>query len=765
MFGNFEEEARKVLVMAKKEMHDLRHPYVSSEHLLLAILKLSSEISDKLKEYDLDYNSFKAEIIKVIGTGSKPSEWFLYTPLLKRILENAVCDARDNNNGIVTVNHLFASLLEEGEGVAIRILVGMGIDIDELYDDFAYKLVSKSSNKKLLIDEIGTDLNKKAMAGMLDPVTGRDKEIKRVLEILSRRGKNNPLLIGDAGVGKTAIVEEFASMIVRGEVPLNLRGKRIISLDMASSVAGTKYRGEFEERMNQIIKEIEENDDIILFIDEIHTLVGAGGAEGAIDASNIFKPALARGKIRCIGATTTEEYKKFIEKDKALERRFQKVVIEAPDVKTVKDILVNLKEIYEGYHKVILDDGILDLIIDLSERYMYNRRQPDKAIDILDEVCAKVSIKEGKNLKEYRRCNKKLKDVIANKKKAIIDNDFELASSYKTEESKLMNDINNLELLLYKKSPRRVTKHDVAEVVNEKTGIPVYELLSEKKTIIKKSLDILKKKIYGQEEAVRAASDIAKKIKLGFNDKCYSMLFCGPSGVGKTALAKELGKCLAGNNVIRLDMSEYKEAHSISKIIGAPPGYVGYEDVGNVLENIRNKPFSVLILDEIEKAHRDIINLFLGVLDEGVMKDSRGNEVRFDNVVIIMTSNSGFNEINVGFNNENNLSSKLNDSFSIPFMNRVDKVIMFNYLKKEDIDNIINDKLKDLKHKYKDKITINISDSVLDEIREKANYKLYGARKISKIIKDDIENKVIDALINNKEKINIKGLKEENVIL
>ena len=765
MFGNFEEEARKVLVMAKKEMYDLRHPYVSSEHLLLAILKLSSEISDRLKKYDLDYNSFKTEIIKVIGTGSKSSEWFLYTPLLKRILENAVCDARDNNNGIVTVNHLFASLLEEGEGVAIRILVGMGIDIDELYDDFAYKLVSKSSNKKLLIDEIGTDLNKKAMDGMLDPVTGRDKEIKRVLEILSRRAKNNPLLIGDAGVGKTAIVEELASMIVRGEVPLNLRGKRIISLDMASSVAGTKYRGEFEERMNQILKEIEENDDIILFIDEIHTLVGAGGAEGAIDASNIFKPALARGKIRCIGATTTEEYKKFIEKDKALERRFQKVVIEAPDVKTVKDILVNLKEIYEGYHKVILGNEILDLIIDLSERYMYNRRQPDKAIDILDEVCAKVSIKEGKNLKEYRRCNKELKDVIANKKKAIIDNDFELASNYKTEESKLMNDINNLELLLYKKNPRKVTKHDVAEVVCEKTGIPVYELLSEKKTIIKKSLDILKKKIYGQGEAVRAASDIAKKIKLGFNDKCYSMLFCGPSGVGKTALAKELGKCLAGNNVIRLDMSEYKEAHSISKIIGAPPGYVGYEDVSNVLEDIRNKPFSVLILDEIEKAHRDIINLFLGVLDEGVMKDSRGNEVRFDNVVIIMTSNSGFNEINVGFNNENNLSSKLNDSFSIPFMNRVDRVIMFNYLKKEDIDNIINDKLKDLKHKYKDKITINIGDSVLDEIREKANYKLYGARKISKIIKDDIENKVIDALINNKEKINIKGLKEENVIL
>ena len=765
MFGNFEEEARKVLVMAKKEMHDLRHPYVSSEHLLLAILKCSNEISEKLKEYDLDYKSFKAEIIKVIGMGSKPSEWFLYTPLLKRVLENAVCDARDNNNGVVTVNHLFASLLEEGEGVAIRILIGMGIDVDELYDDFAYKLVSKSNNKKLLVDEIGTDLNKKAIDGMFDPVTGREKEIKRVLEILSRRSKNNPLLIGDAGVGKTAIVQELASMIVRGEVPFNLRGKRIISLDMASAVAGTKYRGEFEERMNQILKEVSDNDDIILFIDEIHTLVGAGGAEGAIDASNIFKPALARGKIRCIGATTTEEYKKFIEKDKALERRFQKVVIEAPDIKTVKEILVNLKEIYEGYHKVILDDDILDLIIDLSERYMYNRRQPDKAIDVLDEVCAKVSIREGKKIKEYRKYNKELKEVTNSKKKAIIDNDFDKASKYKNYESKLMNDINNLELLLYKKSPKKVTKHDVALVVSEKTGIPVYELLSEKRMIIKKSLDILNKKIYGQEEAVKAASDIAKKIKLGFNDKCYSMLFCGPSGVGKTALAKELGKCLAGNNVIRLDMSEYKEAHSISKIIGSPPGYVGYEDVGNVLEEIKSKPFSVLILDEIEKAHRDIINLFLGVLDEGRMKDSKGNEVRFDNVVIIMTSNSGFDEINVGFNNEKNLNSKLNDSFSIPFMNRVDKVIMFNYLKKEDVDNIINDKLKDLKHKYKNKISISIDSKVIEEIREKCNFEIYGARKISKIIKDDIENKIIDFIINNKDKINIKSLNEENVIL
>lgn len=408
MFGNFEEEARKVLVLAKKEMFNLNHPYVSSEHLLLSILKINSEISDKLRDYDLDYDNFRNEIIKVIGKGSKSSEWFLYTPLLKRIIENATNDARENNGGVVTTMHLFVSLLEEGEGVAIRLLIGMGIDIDEIYADF-YDNFKVKKGKKLLIDELGTDLNKKALDGLLDPVTGRDEEIKRVLEILSRRCKNNPLLIGPAGVGKTAIVEELANMIVSGNVPLSLSGKRIISLDMASAVAGTKYRGEFEERINQILKEIEENPDIILFIDEIHTLVGAGGAEGAIDASNIFKPALARGKIRCIGATTTEEYKKSLEKDKALSRRFQNVLIEAPSKKIVKDILMNLKEIYKDYHKVLIDDETIDLIIDLSEKYMYDRRQPDKSIDILDEVCAKVSLKEGKNLKEYRKYNQDIK--------------------------------------------------------------------------------------------------------------------------------------------------------------------------------------------------------------------------------------------------------------------------------------------------------------------------------------------------------------------
>ena len=368
MYNSFTEEARKILMSAKEEMKKLKHPYVGSEHLLLSILKDDNEISSKLKEYDLTYDKFRVELIDIVGTGTKESSCFLYTPLLKRIMENAIYDSKENNNGNVTIAHLFSSMLEEGEGIAIRILIGMDIDLDDLYDEFAYKLpVKKSKNKKLIIDELGVDLTKKAKEGLLDPVVGRDEEISRVIEILSRRKKNNPVLIGEAGVGKTAIVEEISRMIVNNEVPHFLKNKRIISLDMATTVAGTKYRGEFEERLNKILKELEDNDDIILFIDEIHTLVGAGGAEGAIDASNIFKPALARNKMRCIGATTTMEYKKFISSDKALDRRFQKVEIKEPNKKTVKQILLKLRDTYSNYHKTLISDEIIDYIIELSD--------------------------------------------------------------------------------------------------------------------------------------------------------------------------------------------------------------------------------------------------------------------------------------------------------------------------------------------------------------------------------------------------------------
>ncbi len=757
MLGNYEEKARKVLIDAKREMKELKHPYISSEHLLLAILKNDEEIKKRLKKYNLNYKTFKEEIIKIIGEGTKESEWFLYTPLLKRILENASIDAKENNGGVVTVSHLMASLLEEGEGVAIRIMLGMDIDIDALYSEFACKIVG-SSSQKLLLEELGTDLNKKALNGKIDPVTGRDKEIKKVLEILSRRTKNNPLLIGPAGVGKTAIAEELANMITHGDVPLSLKGKRIISLDMASSVAGTKYRGEFEERMRKIIKEIESNDNIILFIDEIHTLVGAGGAEGAIDASNIFKPALARGDLRLIGATTTEEYQKYIEKDSALERRFQKVYIEEPDKKTVKKILMNLKGLYESFHHVIIDEEIIDLIIEKADKYIYNRYEPDKSIDILDEVCAKVSLKEGKNLKDYRLYNQKLNKIIKAKKENILKNDFEKATIYKNKEFELVDKINKLELSLYKPHLKKVTKIDVAKVISEKTSVPVYELLNEKKKIIKEIEMKLKKKIIGQDKAINEVSKIAKKIKLGLNEGCYSLLFCGPSGVGKTFLAKLFGQTIT-NNIIKLDMSEYKEGHSISKIIGSPPGYVGYEDTG-ILDEIKNKPFSVLILDEIEKAHSNIINLFLQVLDEGKLKNSKGEVIRFDNVIIIMTSNVGFHEKNVGFNKNVKTKSKINDNFSIPFMSRVDNVILFNSLNEENIKEIINLKLKDLKHKYQDKINIKINPKVIEELIKVTDFETYGARNVNKVIKDKIESIIIEALLNEEKNINIKDFKQ-----
>jgi len=765
MFGQFTEEARKILISAKVEMKDLRHPYVGSEHLLLAILKNKNNVSKKLKQYNLDYDTFRNKIIEIIGMGSKESEWFLYTPLLKRVMENSILDSKDNNSE-VTIENLFCNLLEEADGVAIRILINLNIDIDKLYIEFNNKnIVKKKKSKKLLLEELGIDLTKKALNNELDPVVGRDLEIKRMLEILSRRNKNNPLLIGPAGVGKTAIVESLAQIISSGDVPINLKNKRIINLDMATLVAGTKYRGEFEDRVRKILKEVEENDDIILFIDEIHTLVGAGGAEGAIDASNIFKPALARNKLRCIGATTIDEYKKYIETDKALERRFQNVNVEIPDKITVKNILLKLKPIYEKYHSVKVKDELIDKIIEMSSKYIHNRYEPDRSIDVLDEVCAKASLKENKELINYNKLTKELQKTINEKNKSILDNDFKLASNLKNKEFELMDKINTLELDLCNNNIKNVDVNDIANVISSKTKIPIYEILNEKTTIINKMKTELANKVIGQEQAVNNLINIARKIKLGFKDdnKCYSLLFAGPSGVGKTCLAKTFSSLLAGKNVIRLDMSEYSEAHSVSKFVGAPPGYVGYSDNKTILEEIRNKPFSVLILDEIEKANQSIINLLFQILDEGVIKDSKGVEVDFSNVVIIMTSNVGFDEINVGFNKNINNLEKLKEQFSLPFINRLDNIIYFNNLTEENIKLIINNKIKQIKDKYKKKnINLKLNKSICNEIAHLSNYEEFGARKIDKIIKDRLENMIIDKILDGKKNINISTLETIN---
>lgn len=763
MFGNFNEDARQIIMRAKKEMYELKHPYVGSEHLLLAILKEENNISKKLKEYDLTYNKLKQEIINIIGIGTNEPEWFLYTPLLRRIMENAVIDSKETNNFEVTIEHLFTSLLEEGEGVAIRIMIGMNIDIDKLYSEFSYKITQKiKKTNKLTIEEIGINLTEKAKNNELDPVIGRDSEIKRLQEILCRRTKNNPILIGEAGVGKTAIVEELSRLIALGNVPQLLRNKKIINLDMASLVAGTKYRGEFEDRVRKILKEVENNDDIILFIDEIHTLVGAGGAEGAIDASNIFKPALARGKLRLIGATTTEEYKKFIKQDNALERRFQKINIEIPDKEKVKEILQKLKPIYENFHKVIIPNEIIDLIPKLSEKYIYDRYEPDKSIDIMDEVCSYVSLKETKTVKKYNQLNNQLQEIINNKKNAIIKQNFKQASIYKTDENKILNEINELELNLYNKNTiKKIKKEDLAKVIQQKTKIPIFEILNENEKIINNIYQNLKQNIIGQDKIINNLMNITKRIKLGFKEdnKCYSMLFCGPSGVGKTSLAKIFGENMVGDNIIRLDMTEYIEPHSVSKIIGSPPGYIGYQDNTNILEEIKNKPYSLLILDEIEKAHPNVINLFLQILDNGKIKDSKGNIVRFDNVIIIMTSNIGFNDINIGFNkNESKVITKLKENFSIPFINRIDNILIFDELTQDNILSLIEQKIFKIKRKYLKNIDLKIDKKVYDEILKECNYKEFGARKIDKIIKDKIETQIIDKIINQNTKIHIEEL-------
>lgn len=758
MFGQFTEEARKILINAKIEMTELKHPYVGSEHFLLAILKGKNNVSKKLKQYNLDYEIFKNKLIETVGIGSKQSEWFLYTPLLKRVMENAMLDCKENNTD-VTIESLFSNLLEEGEGVAIRILLSLNIDLDSLYNEFSYKIINKKKNKKLLLEELGTDLTKKA--NELDPVIGRDEEIKRIIEILSRRTKNNPLLIGEAGVGKTAIVEQLSKMISEGNVPNSLKNKRIISLDMATLVAGTKYRGEFEERVKKILKEVEEDDEIILFIDEIHTLVGAGGAEGAIDASNIFKPALARNKLRCIGATTISEYKKFIETDKALERRFQKVMVDVPNREVVKKILSRLKLIYEDYHHVTINDNIIDKIIELSDKYVYDRNQPDKAIDILDEVCAKASLKESKELTLYNNLNKKLQTLIKNKNEAVSNNNFKKANSLKKEEFKLMDKINNLELILCNKKRNDVTINDVAYVINDKTQIPIYEILNENNKVINQMNKEITDKIIGQDEAVNEVINIAKKIKLGFkDDKCYSLMFVGPTGVGKTELALSFGHILAGKNVIRLDMSEFSEAHSVSRFIGAPSGYIGYSDNKTILEEIKNKPFSVLILDEIERANNSIINLLFQILDNGKIKDAKGEEVYFNNIVIIMTSNIGFDEVNVGFNKNNNNISKLKEYFSLPFINRIDNIISFNSLKEENIIKLIEIKITNLINKYKSKIKVKIDKKVIEEILNLSNYQEFGARKLDKIIKNKLENIILDKIILGRKSVNIKSIEQ-----
>lgn len=713
MFDNYGIEIAQIFKKAEDFRKKLKHPYVGSEHLLLAILDGNSDVSKTLKSYGLTYDVFKQELIDIVGISNKDTDFVLYTPLLKRIIENATSDAIDNNDGKVTERHLFLSILEEGEGIAMRIMVGLNIDLDSLYDELKISLIDNKSNK-LEVYEIGENLNKNVSDK--ERVIGRDEEISLVIESLLRKKKSNPLLIGKAGVGKTAIVEELARRINNRLVPNELQNKTIVMLEMGSLVSGTKYRGEFEERLTKIINEVINNKNIILFIDEIHTMVNAGGAEGAINASDILKPYLARGDIKCIGATTTDEYYKTIYKDKALERRFYSIQVEEPNVSKTKDILLGIKKEYENHHNLKISEQNISDIVFLADKYIKTKSNPDKSIDLLDMVCASIKVK-GISFKELDKINKELEKIKKLKKEAILKNDYESATNYKEQENTLNQKLKKLS----KTKNNIITKKDILDTLEKKINIP---LLENKKELFENIKNNLHKNILGQDEAI---NKILKSIwfKLNNDKKPLSLLLTGPSGVGKTETVKLISNSINKSKLIRLDMSEYNLDISVNKLIGASAGYVGYDDK-YIFRDILDNPYSIILVDEIEKAHRRVLNLFLQILDEGFITSSKGEKIDFSHTMIFMTSNV-VNKINVGFTNREN--DILNEYFSKEFLGRFSDVVSFKNIPDEILEEYTKKNLTNKKVK-------------IDKLKKEAECDKYGLRNLKNLIEkynNDIE--------------------------
>ncbi len=702
MFNNFGFIGSKLLKDAEEERKVLSHPYVGSEHLLLAILKNDSNTKEILEDFGLTYKRFRNELIDIVGIPKKNIEVNLYTPLLKRILANALSDAKENNKGVVTESHMLIAMLDEGEGIAIRIMIGMNINLDDLYDELKVK-PQDIKTEKLEILNIGQVLNDKV--DEFDEVIGREKEINSIIEVLLRKKKSNPLLIGPAGVGKTAIVEELARKIKNKEVPLSLINKKIIDLPMGDLVSGTKYRGEFEERLTKIIKEVIKNKNIILFIDEVHTMVNAGGAEGAINAGDILKPYLARGELKVIGATTTEEYERFIAKDKALERRFETILIKEPNLEETKEILMGLKPSYEAHHHLKISEKNIDDITMLASKYLFKKKNPDKTIDLLDSVCA--YIKRKNTLKEeLKSLEKKLKELNKLKEKYVEENLFAKALDTCLNINEVEDSISNLKEI----KDDSITKEDILKVIERKSNIPIF---IDKKALIKELKEQLYKNIFYEDEALNKL--ITNLQTFYDSQKGIKLLLVGPSGVGKTSSVKILSK-VTKNNLIRLDMSEYKESSSLSKLIGSHAGYVGYNDPF-IFKEVKYNPYSIILVDELEKAHPSIINLFLQIMDEGLIHDAHGEEIDFSHSLIIMTSNAYKNN-NVGFLNS---KTDLNEFFSKEFLGRFDDIIMFNPLTKKQALAYIKEKIND-------------KDVDFESILNDTSYEKYGFRYINKVI-------------------------------
>ena len=702
MFNNFGFIGSQILKDAEEERRSLSHPYVGSEHLLLAILKGNSILKERLEELGLTYKKFRTELIDIVGIPKKNIDVNLYTPLLKRILANALSDAKENNKGIVTENHFMIAMLDEGEGIAIRIMIGMNIDLDELYDELKVK-PQDIKQEKLEVLNVGRVLNDQV--DRFDAVIGRDKELNEVIEVLLRKKKSNPLLIGPAGVGKTAIVEELARRINTKDVPLPLMNKRIIEISMGDLVSGTKYRGEFEERLTKIIKEVIKNKEIVLFIDEVHSMVNAGGAEGAINASDILKPYLARGDLKVIGATTTEEYERFIAKDKALERRFETILVKEPNIEETKEILLGLKPSYEQHHRIKITNENIEDLVTLANKYLFKKKNPDKTIDLLDSVCAYV--KRRNILKEeLTPLEKRLEELTLLKEKYVKDSIFDKALDTCLSISELEEQITSLK----EEKSDGIKKEDILKVIEAKSNIPLF---INKDELIENLQNEMQKNILFEDDAI---NKLMENLRIFYDkESMMKLLLAGPSGVGKTSSVKLLNK-VTGNNLIRLDMSEYKESSSVSKLIGTHGGYVGYNDPF-IFKEIKYNPYSILLVDELEKAHPSIINLFLQIMDEGVIHDAHGEAIDFSHTLIIMTSNA-YKKGSVGFNKES--SEDLTEYFSEEFLGRFDDIIMFKPLTKDEAKTYLKDKIKE--------------EIDYDEVLDDTSFEKYGFRYLNKII-------------------------------
>lgn len=783
MFGRFSEKAQKAILFAQAEARDERHSYIGSEHILLGIIKegtdTGAQILDKL---GIDYQKAKKANLDIVATGQGPTVASVsYTPRTKRIFELSFDVAKELGNRYVGTEHLLLGILREGQGVAILVLKRLGIDIINLENDILnnldeYEEENEENPSQESLNKFTIDLSKKAQEGKIDPIIGREKEIKRVIQVLSRRTKNNPVLIGEPGVGKTAIAEGLALKIFKGDVPQIMADKKIMTLDVSALIAGSKYRGDFEERLKNVVKEAENNKNIILFIDEMHVIIGAGAAEGAMDASNILKPMLTRGVIQIIGATTISEYRKHIEKDPAFERRLMPITVEEPNVEDSIKILMGIKDKYEDHHNVTIGEDAVSAAVKLSDRYLNDRFLPDKAIDLIDEAASKLKIESYKTPDFEKKYKEELKKVEDDKNMAVRNQDFELAASLRDKEKVIEREYKEaLEDFKKEESKKRVEVDLIANIVSEWSKVPVTNL-TEKETERLKTLDEdLKKKVKGQDQAIDVLARAVKRARIGLktpNKPIGSFIFVGPTGVGKTFLTKTLAEELFGSpeNMIRIDMSEYMEKYTVSRLVGSPPGYVGYDEGGQLTEAVRTKPYSVILFDEIEKAHPDVFNILLQILDEGRLTDAQGRTVNFKDTVIVMTSNVGANSLvknnTLGFsvNKEEEkkneyqkmkdiISRELKNTFRPEFLNRIDETVVFKELSKKEIKNIVGLQLEDLNLRLETMgIKATFTDKLINHIVEKGYDKKYGARPLQRTIRNLLEDEIADRYLDGKIK-------------